>query len=77
MTKFNLLLLLLAFCFVSVNAQEADLEADSVKGSTHYKWQIGVSVFATDHTSVRGVGDGFFDLVRNFAFSTNKTDENV
>ncbi|MDR1877825.1 MAG: OmpA family protein [Flavobacteriaceae bacterium] len=51
MKKFNLLLTALATTLAtSVFAQ-----------NTSDKWYIGIGAHATDHTSVRGVFDGFFD----------------
>lgn len=66
MKKFNRLLLLFFWISAGLIAQEVETETDSEiqlqPVSNHYDWQIGVSMFATDHTSARGVFDGFFDF---------------
>ncbi len=62
MTKFYLIFVLTWFCFLGLKAQESQIETDSLVGGTQYDWQIGVSMFATDHTAVRGLYDGYFDF---------------
>lgn len=63
MKKFNQLILLFLIISAGLHAQEVDENEIQIQPiSNHYDWQIGVSMFATDHTSVRGVGDGFFDF---------------
>ena len=56
--------LLLLFISAGLNAQEEQTQSEIQiqPVSNHYNWQLGVSVFGTDHTSVRGVFDGFFDF---------------
>lgn len=62
MKKINNFLLLLLLISVGLQAQEGvNNEETTSKITNHYDWQLGVSVFVTDHTSVRGVADGFFD----------------
>lgn len=63
MKKFNQLLLLLFLISAGLHAQEVNEDEIQIQPiSNHYDWQIGISMFATDHTSVRGFGDGFFDF---------------
>lgn len=62
MKNFSRLLLSLLFIAVGVQAQENENEVKVEPILNHYDWQLGVSMFATDHTSVRGVFDGFFDF---------------
>lgn len=63
MKKFNQLLLLFLLISAGVHAQEVNEDEIQVQPiSNHYDWQIGISMFATDHTSARGFGDGFFDF---------------
>src|SRR5690606_59392 len=59
----NQLLLLLFLISAGLHAQEVNEDEIQIQPiSNHYDWQIGISMFATDHTSVRGFGDGFFDF---------------
>ncbi|MDO5655221.1 MAG: OmpA family protein [Flavobacteriaceae bacterium] len=64
MKKFNQLLLLILLISAGLQAQEeqSQPQIQIQPVSNHYTWQLGVSMFATDHTSARGVFDGFFDF---------------
>lgn len=58
----NLFLLYFVLGTLILGAQEVDNQPEKHEKINHYNWQLGVSMFATDHTSVRGFGDGFFDF---------------